>query len=391
MFEKIGKSGKSIFDKAWAGLDRYVGEPMNRAAGKLGIESVWPTTLDRECDKVARILRVFTLDGGLAVDEKLNVHDVDAHRKTQRVIKRIPAKAIQEAQGIAIFTVFRTGLGFSAASGSGIVIAKKPNGEWGLPSGLLVHTLGFGFMLGIDVYDVVLILRTKTAVESFAHPKVNLGGELALVAGPLGSSAMADAGYKQAPAWSYVKSKGFYAGVQLDGTIIIERQDENARFYGTKVSAKEILEGRISLHQPLDTEGLLQTIKAAADRKDTPTDAIPLGEPPSDIAAHEIGQPTTGFGAPPQYDDLEEIHVKCSDCGNSMSMEELGLHECRETTVVASQPLEMRRSVPQPPKNITHLEDDDVMETIDVGRDDTVDEHLTAATTGTAHMKSSES
>lgn len=231
MFSKVGKSkgftaSKGFFDRAWSAADKYIGEPMNKAAGKLGIEVVWPTTMDRECDKAARILRVFTLDGGVEVEEKLNFGDVDAKKKTQRVIKRIPAEALREAKGLAIFTVFRSGLGFSAASGSGIVIARRPDGSWGSPSGLLVHTLGFGFMIGIDVYDVILVLRTDTAVKSFTHAKVNLGGELALVAGPMGSSLMADAGYQQAPAWSYVKSKGFYAGVQLDGSIIIERQDE---------------------------------------------------------------------------------------------------------------------------------------------------------------------
>lgn len=349
----IGK-GKGLFDKTWDVAGKYIGEPMNKYAGKMGIEGVWPTTMDRECDKAARILRVFTLDGGVdtsATVEKLNVQDVDAKRKTAKVIKRIPAKALREAQGLAIFTVFRSGLGFSAASGSGIVIARKPDGTWGSPSGLLVHTLGFGFMLGIDVYDVVLLLRTKTAVDSFARPKVNLGGELALVAGPLGSSLMADAGYQQAPAWCYVKSKGFYAGVQLDGSIIVERQDENCRFYGGNYTARQILDGQV--HTPVDVEGLLQTIEAASDR-DTKVDQIPEGLAPSEatdgvLEKPDVHQPTEGFGAPPQYENLEVIDVKCSDCGTSMSMEQLAEHECRTTQVVQSAPIEKRRSVPPPP------------------------------------------
>lgn len=360
MLSSIGKSkgftaGKGLFDRVWSASDKYIGEPMNKVAGKMGIESVWPTTLDRECDKAARILRVFTLDGGIETQvtaEQLNVDDVDAKKKRQKVIKRIPAKVLREAQGLAIFTVFRSGLGFSAASGSGIVIAKKPDGSWGSPSGLLVHTLGFGFMLGIDVYDVVLVLRTPQAVKSFTHPKVNLGGELALVAGPLGSALMADAGYQQAPCFSYVKSKGFYAGVQLDGSIIIERQDENARFYGTKCSAEQILAGRV--HTPVDVEGLIQTIQAASDR-DTKTEQIPGGLAPSEATGGQLDdkvnvhQPTEGFGAPPQYDDLETIKVKCSDCGSSMSMEELALHDCSSTLIRQADPAEKRRSVPMAP------------------------------------------
>ncbi|BFZ55247.1 hypothetical protein PYCC9005_002287 [Savitreella phatthalungensis] len=329
--KKAWSSSKGVFDKGWKALDKYAGEPMNRAAGKLGIESVWPTTMDRELDKAARILRTFTLDGGIATATN-NVHDDNAAKKTQKVIKRIPPQAIANAKGLAIFTVFRTGFGLSGASGSGVVIARGEDGKWGPPSGLLVHTIGFGFLIGVDVYDVVLILRTESAVKSFARPKVNLGGELALVAGPMGAGAMLDGGYQQAPCWSYTKSKGFYAGVQLDGSIIIERGDENERFYGARYSAAQILEGRV--HIPRDAQGLLDTIAAAESRKvadeqvakgetDRKTDEIP---PANALEPH---QPESGFGAPPTYDDLEDkVAVKCSTCGQAMDMDALAAHTC---------------------------------------------------------------
>lgn len=63
----------------------------------------------------------------------------------------------------------------------------------------------------------------------------------------------------------------------------------------------------------------------------------------------KVVQPTDGFGAPPSYADLEEIKVKCSDCGESMSMEELGLHDCSSTTIKAAEPSAGRRAVPPPP------------------------------------------
>lgn len=138
---------------------------------------------------------------------------------------------LRNAAGLAIFTVCRTGFGVSAASGSGIVIARRPDGSWGAPSGILIHTIGFGFLAGADIYDVVLILRNAKAVGAFANPKVSLGAELSVVAGPLGAGGMVDTGIELAPVLSYVKSKGLYGGVQLDGNIIIERNDENARFY----------------------------------------------------------------------------------------------------------------------------------------------------------------
>ena len=91
---------------------------------------------------------------------------------------------------------------------------------WGPPSGILIHTIGFGFLAGADVYDVVLILRNRKAVRAFANPKVSLGAELSVAAGPLGGGAMVDTGIEAAPVLSYVKSKGLYGGAQVDGEFV---------------------------------------------------------------------------------------------------------------------------------------------------------------------------
>lgn len=88
---------------------------------------------------------------------------------------------------------------------------------WGLPSGILVHTIGYGLLAGIDVYDVVLILRNRKAVNAFTNPKLSLGAEISVAAGETGAGAMVDTGIEIAPVLSFVKGKGIYGGIQLDG------------------------------------------------------------------------------------------------------------------------------------------------------------------------------
>ena len=55
---KAKTGGKAGFDKAWGWMDK-LGAPVNRLSNKLGSEAFWPTTLDKESDKAARILRSF--------------------------------------------------------------------------------------------------------------------------------------------------------------------------------------------------------------------------------------------------------------------------------------------------------------------------------------------
>ncbi|KKA18753.1 hypothetical protein T310_7302, partial [Rasamsonia emersonii CBS 393.64] len=267
--------GKKGFDKAWQALDK-LGAPVNRLSNRVGAEAFWPMTLDKESDKAARILRSFCKDGFYdkidAEAAAAKENDVPNGKKKidrpvgkQRVLKKIPAEVIKQAKGLAIFTTMRTGLWVSGAGGSGILVARIPEtGEWSPPSGILLHTAGVGFLVGVDIYDCVVVINTYEALEGFKKLRCTLGGELSVAAGPVGMGGILDSEVhmRQAPIWTYLKSRGVYAGVQVDGTIIIERWDENERFYGQKISAQDILAGKVR-NPPSSIRTLMQTIKAA--------------------------------------------------------------------------------------------------------------------------------
>jgi lipid-binding SYLF domain-containing protein len=81
---------------------------------------------------------------------------------------------IRNAKGLAIFTTMRTGLWVSGAGGSGVLIARKEDGSWSPPSGIMLHTAGLGFLVGIDIYDCVLVLNTTQALEAFSKVRCTL-------------------------------------------------------------------------------------------------------------------------------------------------------------------------------------------------------------------------
>lgn len=135
-------ASKAGFDYLWATADK-LGDPVNRWSNKVGSEAFWPTTLDRESDKAARILQSFCKDGFYSEETK-KADSKDEVKGKQRVIKKIPEKVIREAKGLAIFTTMRTGLWISGAGGSGVVVARKEDGTWSEPAGIMLHTAAVG-------------------------------------------------------------------------------------------------------------------------------------------------------------------------------------------------------------------------------------------------------
>ena len=275
--------------------------------------------MDKESDKAARILRSFCKDGfyaepGSENDTRMNP---EGPKGKQRVIKKIPSEVIKRAKGLAIFTVCRTGLWVSGAGGSGILVARMPNGEWSPPSGILIHTAGLGFMVGIDIYDCVVVINSEEALKAFTKIRCTLGGEVSAVAGPVGVGGILETEIhkRQAPIWTYLKSRGFYAGVQVDGTIIIERTDENEKFYGERIGVSDILAGKVR-HPPREIQGLLNTIKYAQGDKDVAESALPDAKPtPGDLSAQEVLEKA----------DLDPLGVKALE-QEGVEIKEAGSH-----------------------------------------------------------------
>jgi len=178
------------------------------------------------------------------------------------------------------------------------------DGTWSPPSGIMLHTAGLGFLVGADIYDCVVVINTQEGLDAFSSIRCTMGGEISAVAGPVGIGGVLESEVhkRQAPVFTYLKSRGFYAGVQLDGTIIIERTDENERFYGERVPVKDILAGKVR-HPPYEIKKLIETIKAAQGDTDVDKSLLLDGPPPGDYEVQQAdlsGEIT--FGVPDKED-----------------------------------------------------------------------------------------
>jgi hypothetical protein len=123
---------------------------------------------------------------------------------------------------------------------------------------------GFGGQIGFELTDFVFILNDKAAVTTFAQVgSLTLGGNVSIAAGPVGRSAEAAgaASLKSVSGiFAYSKTKGLFAGVSLEGSVLIERRDANEKMYGRKLTARELLSGSVPM--PAQAEPLLRVLNS---------------------------------------------------------------------------------------------------------------------------------
>jgi lipid-binding SYLF domain-containing protein len=141
--------------------------------------------------------------------------------------------------------VLKVGFGVSGKGGEGVVVARTGNG-WSGPSFIGTGGAGFGFQIGAEVTDFVFVLNNEDAVRAFSHGgNVKIGADASAAAGPVGRHAEADV-MPVAAIYTYSRSKGLFAGVSLQGAVIVAQSDANRKYYGHEVTPAEILSGKVS-------------------------------------------------------------------------------------------------------------------------------------------------
>ena len=214
-------------------------------------------------------------DGFLAsIDEPSSAAPSDEPKTPMKIPKKIPKRIIQNAAGIAVFTCMRSGLWMTGSGGSGILIARKSDGTWSPPSGIMLHTPTLSFIIGVDVYDCVLVVNSLSALESITQPRVTLGEDIGLKSGPLvpmdmpGTESEINLRELGNTVLTYMKARGQAQVVNLNGCILTERANENERFYeSTSITQMDILAGNVS-RQVEETQPLSEVIKLAEGRTD---------------------------------------------------------------------------------------------------------------------------
>jgi len=164
---------------------------------------------------------------------------------------KIPRSLLDAAKGVVFLTVLKVGFGFSGRYGTGLVIARLLDNTWSAPSAVSLTGLGWGLQFGGEITEVMLILTTETAVETFkSRGQVTLGAELGISVGPIGKSVESDvtAGNKGAThAFSYANSRGLFVGASLEASVIVQRKETNKGYYGEVVGATALLGGEFMI------------------------------------------------------------------------------------------------------------------------------------------------
>ena len=158
----------------------------------------------------------------------------------------IPQSLLDKADCVIVFpSVLKAAFIVGGSYGRGAMTCRSGDdfqGPWGAPTMMALEGGSFGFQLGGQATDFVLLVMNQRGASSILSSKVKLGADAAAAAGPKGRDAQADTDVTlRAEVLTYSRSRGLFAGISLEGSTLRPDNDANERVYGKKLDAKEIV------------------------------------------------------------------------------------------------------------------------------------------------------
>jgi lipid-binding SYLF domain-containing protein len=158
----------------------------------------------------------------------------------------IPQDLLDKADCVVVFpSVLKAAFIVGGNYGRGAMSCRQGDdfkGPWGAPTMMALEGGSFGFQIGGQATDFVLLVMNEGGARGILSSKVKLGADASVAAGPVGrdSSAESDVSLR-AEILSYSRARGLFAGVSLEGSTIRPDNGDNRRLYGRKIPARDIV------------------------------------------------------------------------------------------------------------------------------------------------------
>lgn len=207
--------------------------------------------------------------------------------------QNIPQWLMQRAYGVAVIpNVIQGALIFGGRGGAGVLSVRDSSGRFTNPVFVSLAGGSVGWQIGAQAADVVLIFATQRSIDYFKRGDFTLGATASLTAGPVGRQTEAAAGVNS-EVYAYSRTRGLFAGVSINGTVLGFAKRANRNFYGAGgTDVEAIATGKVTTSSPTAAR-LLAAIGALAADSAAAADNAPATTTPAS---------STGYSPAPAAD-----------------------------------------------------------------------------------------
>jgi lipid-binding SYLF domain-containing protein len=178
--------------------------------------------------------------------------------------KAIPGNVLADAKCVMVIpSMIHIAVGFGGRHGKGVATCRTANG-WSAPAPVDLTGGSWGLQLGGEAVDLVMLVMNEKGMQHLLTSKFKIGAEASGAAGPVGRQAAGSTDWKmKSEILSYSRSRGAFAGINLNGASVKQDKDETAVLYGKVIPFNALLSGKVPA--PAISKNFLATIRKYAN------------------------------------------------------------------------------------------------------------------------------
>jgi lipid-binding SYLF domain-containing protein len=187
----------------------------------------------------------------VVVDEIVNTPD-----------NTIPLNILQQATCVAVIPSLKKGAFVVGGEyGQGVVTCRTGHG-WSAPVFIRLAGGSFGFQIGGQATDLILVAVNDRGFQDLLKSKFKIGGDAGAAAGPVGRNSQAATDWKMgAELLTYSRSKGLFAGIDLNGASVSQNSEDTSVYFGSPHPFESVLKGEVAV--PAGAQGFVRAVARA--------------------------------------------------------------------------------------------------------------------------------
>lgn len=161
------------------------------------------------------------------------------------------ASLLRRARGALICPrTFRAGFFVGGEGGGCVLVGRDAAGSWSSPAFYQVGSASFGFQAGLQDSQTLLLLMNDRALNALMDSQFKFGADASLAIANVGGSVEgATTSALGADILAFSRSRGLFAGLALEGSVLTAQSEWNRAYYGRDASARDIVVA-MNAHNP---------------------------------------------------------------------------------------------------------------------------------------------
>jgi SH3 domain-containing YSC84-like protein 1 len=173
--------------------------------------------------------------------------------------KGIPEQLLVAAKCLAVVpSMMRGGFLIAEKSGKGVATCRNSKG-WSAPAPFTIAAGSWGLQFGGEAVDLLMLVMNEKGMRALQANNLKLG-EGSVAAGPVGRQVDGVSDWNtRSEVLTYSRARGLFTGIELNGAVIKQDDEQTRKLYGKAVPFRAILAGKVP--PPEGTQGFLSAVQ----------------------------------------------------------------------------------------------------------------------------------